>query len=287
MTFLFINSFIKIVEKYKTEFLIDKIISELHKNIDLKHNCSMLIVFTRSIIIYIFLLIAMRLMGKKQLGELQPFEFAITLIAAELACIPMSDTQVPVLYGLVPIFTLFVVEFTLTKIVKHSIRMRKLINGKPVIVITPQGIDYEAINKLDMTIHDIMEAIRSKNYSSPAELEWAIVETNGDMSVVPKTENRAVTMADLGLECKHALIPYSIICEGKLMEQNMKRSGFDDKKLKTILDKYNYGLSEILLLLINGDGEYYLQPKHGNYISGNLSDIMNKEKNSKIIGSLN
>ena len=238
----------------------------------------MLIVFTRSIIIYIFLLIAMRLMGKKQLGELQPFEFAITLIAAELACIPMSDTQVPVLYGLVPIFTLFVVEFTLTKIVKHSIRMRKLINGKPVIVITPQGIDYEAINKLDMTIHDIMEAIRSKNYSSPAELEWAIVETNGDMSVVPKTENRAVTMADLGLECKHALIPYSIICEGKLMEQNMKRSGFDDKKLKTILDKYNYGLREILLLLINGDGEYYLQPKHGNYISGNLSDIMNKEK---------
>lgn len=238
----------------------------------------MLIVFTRSIIIYIFLLIAMRLMGKKQLGELQPFEFAITLIAAELACIPMSDTQVPVLYGLVPIFTLFVVEFTLTKIVKHSIRMRKLINGKPVIVITPQGIDYEAINKLDMTIHDIMEAIRSKNYSSPAELEWAIVETNGDMSVVPKTENRAVTMADLGLECKPALIPYSIICEGKLMEQNMKRSGFDDKKLKIILDKYNYGLRDILLLLISGNDEFYLQPKHGNYISGNLSDIMNKEK---------
>ena len=168
----------------------------------------MLIVFTRSIIIYFFLLIAMRLMGKKQLGELQPFEFAVTLIAAELACIPMSDTQVPVLYGLVPIFTLFVVEFTITKIVKHSIRMRKLINGKPVIVITPDGIDYEAINKLDMTIHDIMEAIRSKNYSSPAELEWAIVETNGDMSVVPKTENRGVTLGDLNLQSMPAVLPY-------------------------------------------------------------------------------
>lgn len=233
----------------------------------------MLIVFTRSIIIYVFLLIAMRLMGKKQLGELQPFEFAITLIAAELACIPMSDTQVPVLYGLVPIFTLFVVEFSLTKIVKHSIRMRKLINGKPVIVITPKGIDYEAINKLDMTIHDIMEAIRSKNYSSPAEVEWAIVETNGDMSVVPKTQNRTVTMGDLGLKCDPAMLPYSIICEGKLMEQNIDRCNFNKNILDKMLKKYNYTRQDILLLLVSGEKEYYLQPKHGEYVSGKLDEF--------------
>lgn len=238
----------------------------------------MLIVFTRSIIIYFFLLIAMRLMGKKQLGELQPFEFAVTLIAAELACIPMSDTQVPVLYGLVPIFTLFVVEFAITKIVKHSIRMRKLINGKPVIVITPDGIDYEAINKLDMTIHDIMEAIRSKDYSSPAELEWAIVETNGDMSVVPKTENRGVTLGDLNLKSMPAVLPYSVICEGKLMRQNMQRSGFDESKLEKILKKYDYGLRDILLLLVKIDGNFYLQPKSGKYISGNVDDIEDIER---------
>lgn len=234
----------------------------------------MLIVFTRSIIIYFFLLIAMRLMGKKQLGELQPFEFAVTLIAAELACIPMSDTQVPVLYGLVPIFTLFVVEFTLTKIVKHSIRMRKLINGKPVIVITPDGIDYEAINKLDMTIHDIMEAIRGKNYSSPAELEWAIVETNGDMSVVPKTENRGVTLGDLNLDAQPAVLPYSVICEGKLMQHNIERCGFDENKLEKILKKYDYGIRDILLLLVKIDGNFYLQPKHGKYISGNVDEML-------------
>ncbi len=245
----------------------------------------MLIVFTRSIIIYFFLLIAMRLMGKKQLGELQPFEFAVTLIAAELACIPMSDTQVPVLYGLVPIFTLFVVEFTLTKIVKHSIRMRKLINGKPVIVITPDGIDYAAINKLDMTIHDIMEAIRSKNYSSPAELEWAIVETNGDMSVVPKAANRGVTIADLNLQSQPAVLPYSVICEGKLMEHNIERSGFDVDKLEKLLKKYDYGIRDILLLLVKIDGDFYLQPKHGKYISGNVDDLddnkNNQNKNDK------
>ena len=92
----------------------------------------MLIVFTRAILIYIFLLITMRLMGKKQLGELQPFEFAVTLIAADLACIPMSDTSVPILYGLVPILTLFVIHLVLTKIMKHSIRLRRVINGKPI-----------------------------------------------------------------------------------------------------------------------------------------------------------
>lgn len=241
----------------------------------------MLIVFTRSIIIYFFLLIAMRLMGKKQLGELQPFEFAVTLIAAELACIPMSDTQVPVLYGLVPIFTLFVVEFTLTKIVKHSIRMRKLINGKPVIVVTPDGIDYEAINKLDMTIHDIMEAIRSKNYSSPAELEWAIVETNGDMSVVPKTENRGVTLGDLNLEAQPAVLPYSVICEGKLMQHNIERCGFDESKLEKILKKYDYGIRDILLLLVKIDGNFYLQPKHGKYISGNVDEMISEDDDAK------
>ena len=133
----------------------------------------MLIVFVRATVIYLFLLVAMRLMGKKQLGELQPFEFAISLIMAELACIPMSDTTVPVVYGLIPIFTLFIVQFFLTKIIKHSVKARRLINGKPVIVINPNGIDFEAINMLDLTVNDLLEAIRCKNYLSPNEIEYA------------------------------------------------------------------------------------------------------------------
>ena len=178
----------------------------------------------------------MRLMGKKQLGELQPFEFTITLIAAELACIPMSDTQVPILYGLVPIFTLFVVEFVLTKIVKHSIKMRRIINGKPVIVITPDGIDFEAINRLDMTVHDIMESIRAKDYTSPEEIEWAIIETNGDMSVVPKSANKAVTVGDMALQVEQTQLPYSVICEGKRMGRNIKRCNLDENKVQSLID---------------------------------------------------
>ena len=232
----------------------------------------MLIVFTRAIIIYIFLLIVMRLMGKKQLGELQPFEFTITLIAAELACIPMSDTQVPILYGLVPIFTLFVVEFCLTKIVKHSLKMRKLINGRPVIVITPEGIDFTAINKLDMTVHDIMESIRAKDFTSPEEIEWAIIETNGDMSVVPKSANRPLTVSDMQLTAEQPKLPYSVICEGKRMSKNIQTCNIDEKDIDKLIGKYNLRQEDVLLMLVTGGEDFYLQPKHGKFIAGKLSE---------------
>ena len=223
--------------------------------------------------IYLFLLIVMRLMGKKQLGELQPFEFTIALIAAELACIPMSDTQVPILYGLVPIFTLFVVEFILTKIVKHSIKMRRIINGKPVIVITPDGIDFEAINKLDMTVHDIMESIRSKDYTSPEEIEWAIIETNGDMSVVPKTASKAVTVGDMALQgIEQTQLPYSVICEGKRMGNNIKKCNLDENKVQSLIDKLGYKQEEILLLLVTGGDSFYLQPRSGKFVTGKISE---------------
>ena len=214
----------------------------------------------------------MRLMGKQQISQLQPFEFAITLIAAELACIPMSDTQVPILYGLVPIFTLFVVEFCLTKIVKHSLKMRKLINGKPVIVITPNGIDFEAINKLDMTVHDIMESIRAKDYTSPEEIEWAIIETNGDMSVVPKSANKPLTVADMQLNVEQTQLPYSVICEGKRMGNNIKKCNLDENKVDSLLNKLQFKQEDILLMLVTGGDDFYLQPKKGKFVSGKISE---------------
>ncbi len=210
----------------------------------------MLTVFTRAIIIYVFLLIAMRLMGKKQLGELQPFEFAITLIVAELACIPMSDTQVPVLYGLVPIFTLFIIEFIFTKAVKHSLRIRKLVNGKPVIVISPQGIDYKAISSLDMTISDLMEALRGGGCFSPAEVQYAIAETNGDISIVPKSQNSS----------QRTQLPYTLICEGKTMSENAKKADIDESAITRFLQNRGLKAKDVLLLTAESSGDYYLQP---------------------------
>ena len=214
----------------------------------------------------------MRLMGKKQLGELQPFEFAVTLIMAELACIPMSDTTVPVIYGLVPIFTLFIVQFALTKIIKHSIKARRLINGKPVIVINPCGIDYRAISMLDLTVNDLLEALREKNYLSPDELEYAIFETNGDVSVIPKACNRPVTAGDLALQTSEAKLPYAVICEGKKMSENVRKGNIDYSRVEKILQNHNLKQKNVLLMTVTGGKNYYLQPISGRYVTGSLEE---------------
>lgn len=233
----------------------------------------MLIVFVRAIVIYLFLLVAMRLMGKKQLGELQPFEFAITLIMAELACIPMSDTTVPVVYGLVPIFTLFVVQFILTKIIKHSIKARRLINGKPVIVINPDGIDFDAINMLDLTVNDLLEAIRVKNYLSPDQIEYAIFETNGEVSIVPKAENTPVTSGIMNVDLPAPQLPYTVVCEGKRMSDNIQKGNIDENKIQKVLDNNKMQMKDVLLMTVTGGEDYYLQPMRGAYKTGKLSEV--------------
>lgn len=230
----------------------------------------MLIVFVRAILIYFFLLVAMRLMGKKQLGELQPFEFAVTLIMAELACIPMSDTTVPVIYGLVPIFTLFIVQFALTKLIKHSLKARRLINGKPVIVINPCGIDYRAISMLDLTVNDLLEALREKNYLSPEELEYAIFETNGDVSVIPKA--RPLTTEDMHLNAPPAQLPYAVICEGKKMSDNVRKGKIDYALVEKVLKAHDLKQKNVLLMTVTGGENFYLQPKSGRYITGRLEE---------------
>lgn len=241
----------------------------------------MLIVFTRAIIIYVFLLIVMRLMGKKQLGELQPFEFAITLIVADLACIPMGDTSMPITYGLVPIFTLFVIHLLVTKLTKHSIKLRKLINGKPIIVINGDGIDYDMMTSLDMTVNDLMEALRSNGYFSPDEVEFAIVETNGDLSVLPKTENIPLTRGDIESinsggtsgDNTDATIPYMLIAEGKRMSENIEKCGIDENVITDILNKYSLKQKDVLLLTVRNNETIFLQPKKAKAISTSVSEV--------------
>lgn len=223
------------------------------------HNSDMLTAFVRTLVIYFCLLVILRLMGKKQLGELQPFELAITLVAADLACIPMSDTQVPILYGLVPIFALFIAEFVITRAVKGSVRLRGAINGKPVIVITPDGIDAAALDKLEMTVGDLNEALRGKDVFTPQQVSYAIVETNGDLSVI-KNEN-----CEMPTE-----IPYTLICDGKMMKDNIGKSGFPESAVRDLLDENRLKPKQVLLMTSTGGEDYYIQPRKGKFITGTV-----------------
>jgi len=227
----------------------------------------MLTVFIRSIITYIFLLFIMRLMGKRQLSELQPFEFVITLIVAELACIPMSDTSIPLAYGIIPMFTLFILHISITKLASKNHKFNRFLNGVPVVVISPKGIDHRLLDKLDMNITDLLHALRAAGYFYPGEVAYAIMETNGTLSVLPKSGFAPATPNDLKLNVDSSEIPYPIICEGNLFSENLTMTGVSQEAVNTLLDKHSLKPEDVLLLTVDKQKNAYLQPYVGDAIT--------------------
>lgn len=231
----------------------------------------MLNLFLRCLILYFFLLLAMRLMGKRQLGELQPFELAITLVASELVCIPMADATIPIIYGIIPVFSLFLVHIIITKLATKSVRFRKFLNGKPVIIIEKGNILPDVLKELNMNIDDIMEALRGNGYFNPSEVEYAILETNGSLTVLPKSQNKPVSPEDLGLTLPPATIPVTVIMEGEFLGENVVKLGDVTKqRVLTFLDRLNIKQEQVLVLLVSGE-DVYIQPYHGDFITARLT----------------
>ena len=228
----------------------------------------MLTVFVRSIITYIFLLFIMRLMGKRQLSELQPFEFVITLIVAELACIPMSDTSIPLSYGIIPMFTMFILHIAITKLASKNHKFNRFLNGVPVVVISPKGIDHRLLDKLDMNVTDLLHALRAAGYFYPGQVAYAIMETNGTLSVLPKAGFAPATPQDLKIEIDDSEMPYPIICEGALFSENLLLTGISEDRIDTLLERHDLERGEVLLLTLDKGKNVYLQPYCGEAILG-------------------
>lgn len=238
----------------------------------------MLNLFMRCIVIYFFLLVAMRLMGKRQLGELQPFEFAITLVASDLACIPMSDPTIPIIYGIIPVFTLFVVHIIITKLASGSLRFRKFLNGKPIIVIEKGNLLPDVLKELNMNIDDLLEALRAGGWFDPSEVEYAIVETNGTMTVLPKSRFKPVTPADTGMDVPPAEMPVTVVMEGNFMGANIKGLPDTDKgRVMHLLDELGMQRSDILLLLVTGN-KVFIQPYVGDSMTVDFPPAEDEER---------
>lgn len=218
----------------------------------------MLVVFIRTIIIYISLLIGIRLMGKRTIGELQPFELVITLAIADLACMPMQDISVPLVYGLVPLFTMFLLHLCFTWLATKSIKFRRALNGKPVIVVTPDGIDSEAMAKLNFTVNDLMESLRSQQIFSVDQIKYAVLETNGNLSVM-ENENAQSP------EC----IPVTLVIEGKKMQTNYSVAGVDDAFVENILREKNFKTEDVVLFTKAND-RIFIQPRGNKFVSETL-----------------
>lgn len=211
-------------------------------------------------------------MGKRQLGELQPFEFVITLVTSELACIPMSDPTIPIIYGIIPVFTLFIAHLFITKIASKSVRFRRVINGKPVVIIEKGNILPEVMKELNMDADDLMEALRSKDIFNPAEVEYAIIETNGSMTILPKNNCKPVCPDDMNLEVERAYLPVTLILEGKFLGNNLSvTDGVTKQGIMKLLDRINMKGEDVLLLLLQGS-KVFVQPYKGDSMTVNLNE---------------
>ena len=214
-------------------------------------------------IIYLFVLVVIRLMGKRQVGEMQPFEFVITLIMADLACIPMAELAVPLVHGLIPIFTLLIVHFLICVFSRKSMKMRYLLTGRPAIIVSPRGINYMELKKLNMTLDDLIESLRGCEVFNIDDVAYAIMETNGKICVIKKATVEPPTREDLKVEISPNGLPVNIIMDGKLMKENVSLTGIDQNFIDECLKRAKVNkVKEVLLFTLDNQGNVFIQAKN-------------------------
>lgn len=210
----------------------------------------MIVVIARSLIIFVVLILSMRLMGKRTIGELQPYEFVITLAIADLACTPMQDISVPLLYGLIPLLTVFIAHYVITLITTNKIKFRSKLNGTPLIIIDSDGINSECLKKLNMNVDDLMSLVRQQGIFSFQQVSYGIIETNGKLSILENTEVQAL-----------ASIPTTLIVEGRFMSENMQTLDITAEQVQKVLDEQQLDKKNVVLMTAESN-KLFIQPKN-------------------------
>ncbi len=224
----------------------------------------MLTTFIRTVILYLLVLIIMRLMGKREIGQLQPFELAIAIMIADLASVPMANVGIPISNGIVPILALLVMHLIISNLNMKSINIRKWMCGKPTILIYRGKIDEKALKKEKFTINELQERLRGNNIFNIGDVEYAILETSGQITVIQKPDKRTTIPADFNIMPEYEGIPYDLIIDGKIMHENLKTIGKDYKWLKKQVEKFKISPEEALVVTYDGKGQIFCQKKEGN-----------------------
>ena len=215
----------------------------------------MALIMVRTAIVFFVLLVIMRLMGKRQIGEMQPFELVITLLISELACIPMADASVPLFYGVISVVTIFVLHEIVTLIDLKGKPFKALLSGKPSVVINKNGIDAYELKRNRLDVSDLIESLRSAGYFSLDSIDYALYESNGTFSALPK-EN---------YEEKQTSLPLVILSSGKFDKKNLEFSGLNEEYFRKLLRERGVKEKEVLVLTADGTGKLYLQENGRRY----------------------
>ena len=218
-------------------------------------------IFIKTIIISLFVLLAVRLMGKREIGQLQPVELVVIIIIADVASTPMEEVGTPILQGIIPIFALVVGQLILSYLNIKSVFFHKLISGKASVLISKGKINEENLKKQRYTIDGLIEQMRVTGYADIKDVEYAILETSGQISVIPKQYKNNVTVGDMNIKTEYVGYPRIIIMDGVLYKNNWKSLGYDDVWLKKKLEANNSNVEDTFLLTSDESGKTYFQKK--------------------------
>ena len=221
----------------------------------------MIIIFFRSVILYVLVLFVMRLMGKREIGQLQPFELAIAIMISDLASTPMTEIGVPLIHGIIPIISLLSMHLVISFLNLKSIKVREFVSGKPAILIYRGRIDEKVLKKERFTLNELEEKLRSNNVMDIGDVEYAILETSGDVSIIQKPNKRTLTPEDLNIMPEYEGITYDLVLDGKIMYENLKKIGKNYSWLKKQTEKFDMLPEEALIVTINAKGSIFCQKK--------------------------
>ena len=219
--------------------------------------------FFRTVIVYGMVVLALRLMGKRQIGELQPSELVVAIMISDLATMPMSSEKMPLLYGIVPIFTLVICEILLSFVSLKSEWIRVFLNGKPQILIKDGEICRKELMRSRVNIDDLMEELRKAGYFSLDDVDTVVLETGGSLSVIPSKDAAPLKSGDLNMAVIQEKIPYVFIADGKLRHSEIIRSGKNQKWIEAQLKKHKIqSVRDVLVLSMDGKGSVFIQKKN-------------------------
>lgn len=217
----------------------------------------------RTVILYLVIICGIRLMGKRQVGELEPSELVVSLVIADLAAVPMQDYGIPLLTGLIPIVTLLAMTMVLSVLTMKSLRFRTLLCGRPSVIIRNGTVDYLEMRRNRLTVDELLEDLRSKGYADPSQVNYAILETNGQLSILPYAAQKPPTAQQMGLSPEEEELPIVLISDGRLLQHNLAYLGYDHVWLERQLAKRGKPeISSIFLFMANSSGCVYLALKN-------------------------
>lgn len=221
----------------------------------------MLVLIFRVFILYILCIIVMRMMGKREIGQMQPFELAITLIISELIVMPMENTGVPLINGVVAVFTITFSQQLFSYLTLKNEKLQELMSGKPTVMLKNGELNETHLREQNYNITELLEQLRLSGVDKITDVQYAVLETNGQLSVILKPEKRPVTVEDMAIQKDYEGRPIEIILDGKIIKKNLSSANITEKDINKEMNKNNLKIENVFFATVNAKKEFHIQMK--------------------------